>query len=419
MVRNQVQITTHRTLAIVAITLLFASAAWAAPNEVVLHPFNGNIAGGQPLAGLISDSLGNLYGTTYAGGSSTNCTGGCGTIFELVLANGKYSEKLLHVFSGGLGGSNPSAGLIFDGLGNLYGTTVSGGAYGFGIVFELISGANGTWSGKVLHHFTGTTGGGSLLGSLIFDSNGNLYGTTNSGGTYGFGTAFKLSPPSSGGAWTEQVLHPFGSNSKDGTRPNAGLIFDSLGNLYGTTAAGGSSGAGTVFELFPGSHWTEKVIYDFTGGADGGSPLSNLISDSVGNLYGTTSSGGTVSCAVNTLYCGTVFELVSGSPWTEKVLYTFKGGNDGGAPAAGLVFDGLGNLYGTTTGSGGSNAGTVFKLMLSSGKWGEKLLHDFSTGSVGGAVPRSDLILDNLGNLYGTASTGGGGGAGVVFQIVP
>jgi len=423
---RQLHTTTRRILAIPAMTLLVASAAWAAPNETVLHPFNGGVGGGQPNAALIADSQGNLYGTTYAGGNTTNCTGGCGTVFELIPNGaGKWTEKLVHIFSGGIGGSNPSAALIFDGLGNLYGTTVGGGANGFGIVFELIPGANGTWSGKILHSFTGTVGGGSLFGDLVFDSLGNLYGTANSGGAYGFGTVFKLTP-SAKGVWGEQVLHPFGSNKNDGARPNAGLIFDSLGNLYGTTSAGGSGGSGgngTVFELTLGTngHWTEQIIYSFAGGSDGSNPLSDLIFDSLGNLYGTTYYGGTGSCASGTVTCGTVFQLTPGSNgvWTKAVLHQFKGGNDGGGPVAGLVFDTSGNLYGTTTGSGGTNAGSVFELIPGTNGWGEKVLHGFSVGSVGGAVPRCRLILDSLGNLYGTASAGGGGGAGLVFQITP
>jgi uncharacterized repeat protein (TIGR03803 family) len=241
-------------------------------------------------------------------------------------------------------------------------------------VFELTPAAGGGWTEQVLHRFpddNGTDGTAPVAG-LIIDAAGNLYGTTSSGGTLFFrGTAFELTP-AAGGVWTETVLHSFG-NGTDASEPRAGLIFDAAGNLYGTTAVGGTGsncifGCGTVFELTPaaGGGWTEKVLYSFNAnGTDGYSPEAGLIIDAAGNLYGTTYAGGTSSgCAP--YGCGTVFELTpaAGGGWTETVLHNFGNGTDGSTPFAGLIFDAAGNLYGTTYygGTGANEGGTVFEF---------------------------------------------------------
>ena len=266
-------------LAIFAMTLLVTGTA--ASQEQVLYSFNDNGTDGlNPVAGVISDGAGNLYGTTGYGGAY-----GFGAVFELTPGSGgTWTEIVLHSFNN-KDGDNPYSGLIFDTSGNLYGTTVWGGAYGGGTVFELTPGSGGTWTETVLHSFKDSgKDGNSPYASLIFDASGDLYGTTSEGGTYvSGGTVFQLTPGTNG-KWTEKVLHSFVDNGRDGLNPNAGLIFDTAGNLYGTTYNGGSAaGRGTVFRLTPGNKgkWTEKVLHSFNG-KDGSYPAAGLISIRLG-----------------------------------------------------------------------------------------------------------------------------------------
>jgi uncharacterized repeat protein (TIGR03803 family) len=344
--------------------------------------------------------------------------------------------KVLYDF--GLKSITPSSGLIFDAAGNAYGVTSGGGYANGGTVYEL--------SPKTGHHLPyafhgGNSGTGGFLpqGNLVLDSKGNLYGTTVYGGVKnsqcegGCGVVFELSPPLNGGQWIETVLYRFCSqaNCADGANPQAGVIFDSAGNLYSTTYNGGiqncqneGPGCGTVFELSPdGSGWTESVIHNFGGVEDGVLPYCNLVFDGVGNLYGPTAAGGDGNG-------GTVFELSpSGNSWIETVLYSFhgfSGSTDGYAPSAGVMFDATGNLYGTTAG-GCANLyyGTVFELSPGLEGWTETILHSFASGT-DGAKPESGLALDLSGNLYGTTVAGGsitkaclGGGCGTVFRLSP
>jgi uncharacterized repeat protein (TIGR03803 family) len=345
-------------------------------------------------------------------------------------------EKVLHSFNG-LDGVDPSASLIFDAAGNLYGTAAGGGPSlancypdgGCGIVFELTPEPNGIWNEKVLHSFQhNRRDGHDPEADLIFDAAGNLYGTTFSGGFYGGGgcahcggTVFQLTPGAHG-QWEQKLLHSFNPRGGGGPSPGARVIFDKTGNLYGTTFEGGARDLGTVFELMPaaGGGWTEKVLHNFTGrGVDGNAPYASLIFDAAGNLYGTTSRGGRHSA-------GTVFQLTPGADgkWTEKVLHSFNGW-DGSQPFANLIFDAAGNLYGTTfsggasgTGCEGQGCGTVFELApAGNGKWKEKVLHSFN--GTDGWQPRAGLIFDTAGNLYGTTGAGGAEGVGTVFEITP
>jgi uncharacterized repeat protein (TIGR03803 family) len=375
-----------------------ATTNGSAQTLTTLYSFTGGSDGATPFAGLISDPSGNLYGTTQIDGDA-----GAGTVFELVNSSGNYTVKVLYSFTGGSDGGYPFAGgLISDSSGNLYGTTQGGGAAGNGTVFELVN-SSGNYTEKVLYSFTGGSDGGGPLGGLIADSSGNLYGTTAAGN----GTVFEL--VNSSGNYTEKVLYSFTGGS-DGRQPFAGLIFDSSGNLYGTTLFGGAAGNGTVFELVNSSgNYTEKVLYSFTNGSDGGQPAAGLIFDSSGNLYGTTGSGGAAGA-------GTVFELVNSSGnYTERVLYSF-GGSDGANPVAGLIADASGNLYGTTALGGAAGAGTVFELVNSSGNYTEKVLYSFTSFTSDGSEPEDGLIADSSGNLYGTTVLGGFG-AGTVFKI--
>ena len=248
---------------------------------------------------MTSDPAGNLYGATYSGGTYGN-----GTVFELTpKAGGRWTEKILHSFSYGKGGYSPNPGLILDAVGNVYGTTIEGGSQkpATGTASELTPEAGGRWAEKVLHSFGADKGGGIPSAGMIFDGVGNLYGTTAFGGAYDEGTVFELTPRA-GGGWTEKLLHSFGKNT-DGFMPLVSLALDAAGNLYGATNGGGTYGYGTVFELTPkaGGGWTEKVLHSFGNNADGSSP-SGVVLDTAGNLYGTTSTGG----AYNR---GTVFEI--------------------------------------------------------------------------------------------------------------
>jgi uncharacterized repeat protein (TIGR03803 family) len=331
-----------------------AGGGWG---EKVLHNFNNNGKDGFDPVGLTFDNAGNLWGTTYGGGVYSR-----GTVFELTpQAGGNWVEKIAHNFGKGMDGSTPYAGLIFDAVGKFYGTTVAGGVYGVGTVFELSPRAGGGWGEKVLYNFrsNGTDGNGPLA-SLVFDASGNLYGTTFSGGTSDGGTAFELTPAARG-EWTEQVLHSFG-NSTDGINPIGALVLDAAGNLYGAANWGGTNGDGMVFELsLVAGNWEETVVHEF-GGADGASPeYTALVFDAAGNLYGTTASGGTsTNCSEG---CGTVFELMpaSGGSWTESVLHSFDG-SDGSTPYFNLTFDAGGNLYGVTFDGGVYGNGTVFEI---------------------------------------------------------
>jgi uncharacterized repeat protein (TIGR03803 family) len=409
--------------------ILLATGAWAAPQETVLYSFGAmGDDGSTPAASLIFDASGNLYGTTWFGGNTVACSGGCGTVFELSpTAGGGWTETVLHRFNG-TDGDMPLASLIFDGSGNLYGTTFHGGTSvacggGCGTVFELSPKTGGGWTEKVLHNFNfnGKDGADSYA-SLIFDASGNLYGTTFYGGRStacngGCGTVFELSPKT-GGGWTEKILHSFGGSSKDGHSPVASLIFDSFGNLYGTARDGGVSFQGTVFELTPksGGGWTEKTLYNFkNNGRDGLDPGSSLLFDSSGNLYGTTFFGSRYGN-------GLAFELTprSGGGWAEKHLHGFGANNTYGVYPYGLISDAAGNLYGTTSQDNvGGGGGTVFELMpKAGGGWTQKVLYHFVDPATGYS-PYCNLILDAAGNLYGTTQGGGAFGAGTVFKITP
>lgn len=287
---------------------------------------------------------------------------------------------------------------------------------------------------SVLYSFPGGHNGSQPYGSLVFDSAGNLYGTTWEGGQYGYGSVFKLAPLA-GGLWQESLIYSF-KGGKDSGFPWAGVTIDSEGNLFGTTTDdSGFHGSGTVFELTPASSgsWQETILYRFRGGEDGGVPYGRLVLDPAGNLYGTTFEGGSVTiCTGSASGCGVVFELshAAGGNWKEHVLYAFKGGNDGAFPEAGIVFDHAGNIYGSTGAGGGSRncgtgCGTVFELARSANGWKESVLHAFDLGPTGG-TSNAPLVVDSVGNLYGTTEAGGivsgncgAGGCGVVFELSP
>jgi uncharacterized repeat protein (TIGR03803 family) len=310
--------------------------------EQVLYSFTGGADGANPNSSLIFDAAGNLYGTTYSGGSA-----GAGAVFKVTQAG---AESVLYSFSGGTDGSNPQSKLTSDAAGNLYGTTYYGGAYAGGTVFELTGSTE-----KVLHSFGNGTDGKNPTAGITLTKKGVVFGTTSAGGTSGYGTVFRLEDLESG--WNETILHSFAMLT-DGATPYAGLVFDSSDNLYGTTTDGGSGGdgGGTVFELSNADRtWTFKTL-DVLAGSGISGTYRNVLLDASGNIYATTHCDGTYSS-------GTVYKLTpSGTSWNYSPLYVFTGQDDGFYSFSNLVFDAQGNLYGTTKNGGSGGYGVVFKI---------------------------------------------------------
>lgn len=377
---------------------VFIGSAFAS-NEKVLHSFSGGTDGSYPVAAMVADSAGNLYGTTRYGGAN-----GQGTVFQLTNSHGTWNETILYSFANGNDGASPAAAIVFDKAGNIYGTTRLGGPDNYGTVFEL-SKVNGAWQESVLYSFTGGNDGGSPQAALTVVDNA-LIGTAPQGGAYGNGVVYGLRQV--GGQWHEEVLYSFVGGSTDGAYPYSKLILDKAGNIYGTCESGGPNQAGSVFELsLTGGTWKEKVLYFFTGNLDGGSVNAGVIFDKAGNLYGATTSGGKYNS-------GTVFELTSSNgSWTESVLYNFSGGADGGFPMAGPVMDSNGSLFGTASNGGTQGYGTVYQLSPSAGAWTQTVLWSF-TGGNDGATPQASILLTKAG-LVSTATLGGTNFTGVVF----
>jgi len=392
--------------------ILFLTVSAAAASEKTLFTFLDNTTGVYPYGGVTVVSQGNVYGTTTLGGS------GNGIVFELKHSNGVWNEDVIYQFAGGNDGSGPTTALVFGPNGHLYGTTYSGGKYGAGTVFDLKR-SNGIWHERIIHTFDGTHGL-APFGDLIFDSRGSLYGTTQLGGIKSqsctdeyCGVVFELSP-STDGNWKYTILHRF-TGGRDGGSPQAGLVFDAAGNLYGSAYAGGASGGGVIFELSPQSDgtWKETTLHSFTGrGKDGAYPSFRPILDDAGNIYGTTQVGGVGGS-------GIVFKLSpSKSKWPETVLYSFTGGSDGGVPIAGVTLGPNGVLYGTVN-QDVNGFGGVFELKSSSHGWVETVLYGFM-GGADGANPIAGIWLDSAGNLFGaTYGDGESQTFGSVFEVVP
>jgi uncharacterized repeat protein (TIGR03803 family) len=335
----------------------------ASGHETVLYSFTGGNDGGAPYSGVVMDPEGNLYGTTTQGGPVDK-----GVVFMLTSSG---QETVLHTFAGGSDGGDPFGNLVRDGDGNLFGTTVDG------TVFKIDPSGQET----VIHHFTGADG--KEPGAIFMDTAG-LFGGTISGGAENMGVIYRIA------AGQESTLYSFPGRS-DGVNPEAGVTMDSAGNLYGTTNRFGR-GYGSVFKLDPAGR--ETVLHVFAGGKDGSSPIAGVVLDSAGNIYGTTTSGGLPGY-------GIVYKLDSSG--AETILHTFAGGTDGFLPTGGVTLDSAGNLYGTTTAGGTADAGILFKLDPT-GK--ETILHTF-TGGFDGAQPKGNVTFDSAGNLYGTTSIGG------------
>jgi hypothetical protein len=392
--------------------MLIAAPAQA-QTATVLYNFTGSPDGANPMSSLTSDGAGNFYGTTNSGGEF-----GYGTVFGLSPnGSGDWNETVLYSFcvtpNCSDGASPTYSSLVFDSIGNLYGIASEGGTYGYGVVFEL-SPMGTSWTETVLYDFANDGDGAYPQNGLIFDKTGNLYGTTcNCGsGSNGSGGVFELSQ--SDGRWLEQLIYPVYATSS-----YAGVTLDAAGNIFGTTLS-------TVFELSPNGSggWNSTVIYTFTTPQDGQYPQGTLALDTVGNLYGTAFSGGAGY--------GMIYKLSLGKKgWKEQILHNFHlGPKDGANPWAGVALGADGNVYGTTTIGTRPlrhkfqlGAGTVFELVASSGKgtYKEELVSHFIISN--GWTPESSLILDSAGNLYGTTPFGGtyypNENYGVVFEVTP
>jgi uncharacterized repeat protein (TIGR03803 family) len=372
-------------------TLIMAPPAQA-QTESVIYSFCSltNCAdGSQPLSNVIMDAQGNLYGTTSLGETDfkLGTDGTLTVLYTYCPIGGKTCTDGTH------------SGLVRDSAGNLYGTTDRGGVYNQGTVFKLSS--DGTLT--TLYAFHGNTDGLNPDAGLLRDSAGNLYGTTLYGGKYYGGTIYRVDP-----AGKKNIMHSFGATSTDGANPGAVVpVMDRFGNLYGTTQAGGTHGDGTVFEITAGG--AESVLYNFGDATnDGINPLAGLAIDSEGDLYGTTTAGGTYSE-------GTVFRVTHNG--TETVIHNFQNnGTDGYNPSAPVVLDASGNLYGVTNSGGRYGFGTVFGVDASGV---ETILHAFANNGTDGTNPVGGLLLDSAGNLYGTTQYGGAHKAGTVFEVVP
>ena len=415
MQRNDPHLVLRRLCAVLFLTLLATSYTATAQNFKLLHSFDCTTGACEPYGGMAFDASGNLYGTTPGGGDAD------AAIFKLTASGGRWTYTLLYTLTLAEG-SAIAASLAIDHSGNLYGTSINGGAHDVGSVFELSPDAltPGGWTLQVLHSFLNSHADGQgPWDKVILDKVGNVYGTTRDGGAESAGgVVFELTRGLPGD-WTEDILYDF-PFYKRGCCPYAELIFDAAGNLYGTTPGGGTgSGDGVVFKLtHTASGWKETLLHSFQG-TDGSQPTGGLVLDAEGNLYGTTAEGGKNAS-------GTVFKLApaASGPWKETILYDFPLFKNGGGPASTLVLDKAGNLYGASVGGIGpcpSGCGVVFKLSPdSNNKWKYTVLHRFTDATNDGAEVFSGVVFDKTGkHLYGTTAFGGTYNQGVVYEITP
>ncbi len=400
--------------AIFAAGFLFLIAVTAqAQTYTVLHNFTGGADGGNPQAAITIDSGGNLYGTAAEGGQYT-----WGTVFRLVHKGTGWVTYPLYSFTGNFDGANPLGPLTIGPDGAFYGTTLAGGngrqGDGCGVVFKIRPPANippnafSPWTEIPVYIFQGPEGCEPVNPQLIFDQAGNIYGTTQFGGSNGLGVVFKLTP--SGGSWTESVVYGDFLGST-GEQPYAGVIADKSGNLYGTTSVGGNGGDGVAYELSPTqSGYVQTILHYFRNGDDGGLSYGGLVMDSAGNLYGATLEGGVDGC------CGVAYQLSpSNGGWILNPIYNEPCCGEG--TMENLAIDAAGNLYGTDTQHGANGLGMVFKLSYSNGTWTVTDLHDFNGND--GSFPYAPVTVGPNGNLYGTTYTGGTNDKGVVYEITP
>lgn len=402
---------------VIAMTVMFGAMPVQAQTFTVLHNFSNGSDGGLPVAGLTLDAAGNLYGTTfrggYSGGDGQCFANGCGIVFKMRHTGSGWLFAPLYTFMGNGDGRNPGATVTIGSNGILYGTASASYETGCGVIYDLRFPASAPrsvlapWNETVLYTMDHTNGC-AIYSPVIFDQAGNLYGTASNGG--GVGSVYELTP--SAGTWTAKRLHEF--LTSDGAFPGYGaLIFDLAGNLYGTTSGGGSNGAGVVYELTPSnSGWTDTTLYSFLNGADGGYPEGGVIMAAAGNLYGATTSGGAGGG-------GTVYQLLPyGGLYAFNLLASLYSTHQSGGTWSSLTMDAAGNLYGTTLEGGSYQQGSVFKLTPAGDSWTFSTVHDFSCATDGCGVYGS-VSFDAAGNMYGTASGGGARGYGTVWEITP
>ncbi len=397
----------HRLAAtfLTATVLLLLAATAQAQTLTILHTFTDGADGALPFAGITFDQQGRIYGTAATGGSHL-----AGVVYRLVHQGESWVLSPIYTFQGKSDGAAPYSRVVFGPDGLLYGTTSSGGAENFGTVFSLRPPATACkaalcpWTETVLYSFTGGADGGDPeYGDLAFDKAGNIYGTAYLGGNSGNGVVFKLTP--SGSGWTQSVLWRF-SGGSDGAGPLSGIIFDNAGNLYGTTSYGSSSYLGTVYELSPTqSGWSQTTLYSFTE-SDTGGGAGGLIMDARGNLFGITG------------FVGAAYELTprDGS-WSFTLLQTFTGGGYPPSLAA-PTFDSQGNLYGPVPSGGGAGYGEIFKLAPAGNEWIYSPFYQFESVNGSGVFPIGAITFDANGNMYGTTEEGGNG-EGTVWEITP
>jgi uncharacterized repeat protein (TIGR03803 family) len=392
-------VTRSLALLVVLAALTTAGALSSAQTFTVLHTFTGGADGAYPGTYLTLDSHGNLYGTAAFGGmSGGQCYQGCGTVYEQTQVNGSWSFNLLYSFTDRSDGVGPSYGVTLGPNGTLFGTASD-------TLFNLHPPAH--TCGNLFCPWNETTLGSAGLGavgSVVFDSQGNLYGTTQDGGAYFKGTVYKAAR--SGATWSVSVIYSFGAPG-DGEWPIAGVVVDSAGKLYGTTPSGGTYNQGTVFELSPsGGSWTETILHSFTGGSDGCNPWNaGLVFDRNGNLYGGAIGD---NCGAT----GTIFELSpEGGGWNFPTIYT------GPRPPFTMAIDSAGNLYGISGNDGTcSGLGCVFELSPSASGWRYTNLYNFTDGN-DGRYPGGVTVTGPGEYLYGTAYEGGTYDVGTIYQI--
>ncbi|HVI09245.1 MAG TPA: choice-of-anchor tandem repeat GloVer-containing protein [Candidatus Binatia bacterium] len=394
------------------IFILFALAVSAAASSTtIIYAFAGGKDGEYLDTDLVVDAAGNIYGTSVQGGDFSS-----GTVWELSPSANGWTHTVLYSFHGGRDGSEPYKGVTLDAQGNLYGTTVAGGSGacdgGCGVVYK-ISNEGGLWVETVIHSFTGGLDGSGPGTGVTFDPRGNLYGMTPTGGAFGLGTIYELQPQT--GGWKFRLIHAF-TGGDDGASASAGrLTLDGKGNLYGVTTVGGANGDGVVFEVTRGdTGWTLIPLYAFQDQPDGALPYGGVIFDKAGNLYGATYYAGVGDV-------GAVYELSpSSGGWTETVLYSFAGGTDGSSPISTLAADKAGNLYGTTSAGGAPcGCGVIFKMTRKGASdWTESVVYRFP-GAPGLSVAYNGMAAAADGSFYGATVSGGPANDGAIYRFVP
>jgi len=402
------------TMAFVVVVLVATLVGAGSAGTKVIYSFDGGTDGEYIDSDLVMDSAGNIFGASVQGGDF-----GGGTVFELSPYGDGWTHTVLYSFTGGADGGEPYKGVTLDAQGNLYGSAVTGGSGlgcegGCGVVYKLTKSGK-SWVQSVIYNFNGGDDGSGPGSGVTFDKNGTLYGMTPTGGVYGLGVIYQLKPDVNGN-WKFSVLHAF-TGGADGATGSAGrLILDKNGNLYGVATAGGANGKGVAFRLTRAASGQVflQTLYAFKGQPDAGFPYGGLTFDASGNLYGTTYYDGK-----NNL--GAVYELIShNGAWSERVLYSFEGGSDGSNSLSNLVIDGVGNLYGTTSeGGAGCSCGVIFNLAPGEhGKWTESVVYRFQ-GAPDGGFAYNGMVGDTAGNFYGTTVHGGFTDDGTIYKFNP